>query len=181
MSLIWCKLERFHKRELLRRLFSVWQLYRMIISDQPFSGQSRSNCHRYRNLLQSELWQSRMTSSPHLPGLQKVGKNKSISRQHVWGHCSVDYSNKLYHQGFYRQKITKMTKRTAADIEKVQRQNRQRSFRQEGSGYVPVDFQAKKFHIITPRLVFMKGRRPRLCHHLIPGIRMTAKAKKTIR
>ncbi len=58
---------------------------------------------------------------------------------------------------FIDKKITKMTKRTAADAEKVQWQNRQRSLRQEGCGFVPADFQANIFHIITPQQVFMKG------------------------
>jgi hypothetical protein len=73
-------------------------------------------------------------------------------------------------KAFIDKKITKMTKRTAADAEKVQWQNRQRSLRQEGYGFVPADFQANNFHIITPQPVFMKGRQPRLCHHLIPGL-----------
>ncbi len=66
----------------------------------------------------------------------------------------------------------------AADVYKVRRQNRPRSFRQEGSGYVPTDFQADKSNIAIPGPVFVKGWRPRLCHGLIPGLQMAAKTKK---
>ncbi len=45
----------------------------------------------------------------------------------------------------------------AAALYPVRWRNRQRSFRHEGSGYVPADFQADKTHIIRPRAGFNGG------------------------
>ncbi len=60
----------------------------------------------------------------------------------------------------------------------VWRQNRQRSLPQEGSGYVPADFQAKKTKIIAPRPVSVEGRRNGLSLRLIRRILMAAKASR---
>jgi hypothetical protein len=49
---------------------------------------------------------------------------------------------------------------------------------QDGSGYVPSDFQAHKSYIPVPGQVFVKGRRPRLLHRLNPGLEMAAKAER---
>jgi hypothetical protein len=74
--------------------------------------------------------------------------------------------------------MTKMTADVmvadAAALYKVWWQNHQRSFRQEGSCYVPADFQANKSHVIVPGPVFVKGQRNRL----IPGLLMVAKASR---
>jgi hypothetical protein len=66
----------------------------------------------------------------------------------------------------------------AAALYSVQWQNRQCSFRHEGSGYVPADFQADKTHIIVPGPVLVEGRRNRLCRHTIVRLLMAAKASR---
>jgi hypothetical protein len=48
-----------------------------------------------------------------------------------------------------------------AAIRLVWRRNRQLSLPQEGSGYVPADFQAEKTKIIAPGPVSVEGRRNR--------------------
>ncbi len=80
-----------------------------------------------------------------------------------------------------------MTKRTAnvvvavvADIWKIWGQNHQCSYRQEGSGYIPADFQAKKVYIVVPGQVFVRERWPRQRHSLTPGLQMVAKAKNNL-
>jgi hypothetical protein len=78
-----------------------------------------------------------------------------------------------------------MTKRTAefadavvATICLVWWQNRQCSLPQEGSGYVPANFQAKKTKIIAPGPVSVEGRRNGLRRHLIGRLLMVAKASR---
>jgi hypothetical protein len=66
----------------------------------------------------------------------------------------------------------------AAGVKKVWRQNRQRRFHQEGSGYVLANFQAEQFYIVVPGSVFVRGRRHRQCCGLIPGLQTAVKAKK---
>ncbi len=75
-------------------------------SSQPFSRQSRSNRHKYRDPFQSELqYDGRCEfSSSLLPGLQKVGKNKTFGQQYVWGQDPVNRSNKQHCQSFQRRK-----------------------------------------------------------------------------
>jgi hypothetical protein len=67
-----------------------------------------------------------------------------------------------------------MTKRTAefavaviAAVCLLWQRNRQCSLPQEGSGYVPANFQAEKTKIIAPGPVSVEGRRNRVCRHLI--------------
>jgi hypothetical protein len=75
-------------------------------SDQSFSCQSRSNRLIYRDPIQSELWQRRGTLSPHSPGLQKVGENKTVGRQHVWGQYPVDFQINYIIKAFKEEKKT---------------------------------------------------------------------------
>ncbi len=56
--------------------------------------------------------------------------------------------------------------------------NRPRSLPQEGSGYVPADFQAEKTKIIAPGPVSVKGRRNGLCRRLNSRLLMAAKASR---
>jgi hypothetical protein len=58
------------------------------------------------------------------------------------------------------------------------RQNRQRSLSQEGSGYAPADFQAKKTKIIAPGPVSVEGRRNGLRRRLNRRLLMAAKASR---
>jgi hypothetical protein len=60
----------------------------------------------------------------------------------------------------------------------VWRRNRPRSLPQEGSGYVPADFQAEKTKIIAPGPVSVKGRRNGLCRRLNSRLLMAAKASR---
>jgi hypothetical protein len=69
--------------------------------------------------------------------------------QYIWGQ---DHSNKLYRQSCKRRKKDKndcqhhgFRRRRCIQ---VQQENHQSSFRQEGSGYVPANFQAEKSHIV---------------------------------
>jgi hypothetical protein len=75
-----------------------------------------------------------------------------------------------------------MTKRTAefavAAVGLVWWQNRQCSLPQEGSGYVPADFQAEKTKIVAPGPVPVEGRRNGLHRRLIRRLLMAAKASR---
>jgi hypothetical protein len=78
-----------------------------------------------------------------------------------------------------------MTKRTAefavavvAAVGLVWRQNRRRSLPQEGSGYVPADFQAEKTKIIAPGPVSVEGRKNGLRRRVIRRLLMAAKASR---
>jgi hypothetical protein len=78
-----------------------------------------------------------------------------------------------------------MTKRTAefafavvAAVGLVWRRNRRCSLPQEGSGYVPADFQAEKTKIIAPGPVSVEGRRNRLRGRLIRRLLIAAKASR---
>jgi hypothetical protein len=80
-----------------------------------------------------------------------------------------------------------MTKRTAkfavafvAAVCLVWRQNRRCSLPQEGSGYVPADFQAEKTKIIAPGPVSVEGRRNGLRRRLIRRLLMAAKASRQL-
>jgi hypothetical protein len=57
-------------------------------------------------------------------------------------------------------------------------QNRQRSLPQEGSGYVPPNFQAENTKIITPGPVSVEGRRNGLSRRLNRRLLMAAKASR---
>jgi hypothetical protein len=56
--------------------------------------------------------------------------------------------------------------------------NRQCSLPQEGSGYVPADFQAEKTKIIAPGPVSVEGRSNGLRQRLIRRLLMAAKASR---
>jgi hypothetical protein len=65
-----------------------------------------------------------------------------------------------------------------AAVRLVWRQNCRCSLPQEGSGYVPADFQAKKTKIIAPGLVSVEGRRNGLRQRLNRRLLMAAKASR---
>jgi hypothetical protein len=80
-----------------------------------------------------------------------------------------------------------MTKRIAefavaivAAVCLVWRQNHQCSLLQEGSGYVPADFQAKKTKIIAPGPISVEGRRNGIRRRLIGRLFMAAKASRRL-
>jgi hypothetical protein len=65
-----------------------------------------------------------------------------------------------------------------AAVRLVWRQNRRRSLPQEGSGYVPADFQAEKTKIIAPGPVSVEGRRNGLRRLLNRRLLMAVKASR---
>jgi hypothetical protein len=65
-----------------------------------------------------------------------------------------------------------------AAVHLVWRRNRQRSLPQEGSGYVPADFQSEKTKIIAPGPVSVEGRINRLLRRLSRRLLMAAKASR---
>ncbi len=73
-------------------------------------------------------------------------------------------------------RTTEFTVAVVAAVCLVWRQNCQRSLPQEGLGYVPADFQAKKTKIIAPGPVSVEGRRNRLRRRLIRRLLMATKA-----
>jgi hypothetical protein len=70
-----------------------------------------------------------------LPDLQKIGMNKTIGRQYVWGQ---DQTNCII-KAVKDKKIIKMTKKmvdiVVAVIVSIRQGNRQHSLHQKGSGY----------------------------------------------
>jgi hypothetical protein len=54
-------------------------------SDQPFDHQSWSKRLSKCNPLQSGKWWRHAFSLPCSPELQKVGENKTVGLQYVWG------------------------------------------------------------------------------------------------
>ncbi len=66
----------------------------------------------------------------------------------------------------------------AAAVGLVWRRNRQRSLPQEGSGYVPADFQAEKTKIIAPGQVSVEGRKNGLHRGVIRRLLIAAKASR---
>ncbi len=65
-----------------------------------------------------------------------------------------------------------------AAVRLVWRQNRRCSLPQEGSGYVPSDFQAEKTKIFAPGPVSLEGRRNKLRRRLNRRLLMAAKASR---
>jgi hypothetical protein len=78
---------------------------------------------------------------------EKVGENKTVGQQHIWGQTML-----IIQTNFIIITIT-----VAAIVYLVQQQNRQHGFCQEGSGYIPANFQAKKSHINGLGTVFVEG------------------------
>ncbi len=83
---------------LWRQIFSVWQLQRATNPDQSFSRQSWSNHLTFHYPIRSMLWWRSALLSPHSPGQQKVGRNKTPGGQCPWGQDPLNQSNKLCHK-----------------------------------------------------------------------------------
>ncbi len=145
-------------------------------------GQSAlQNCHP----LQSGLWRRRAFLPPHAPGLQKVGKNKTVGRWYVWGQDPVKHSNKFYHQSCEGRKNAKIKKTTTDALGCHSPQ----LYAKSGSKSIDVASIKKALatyqpifkpisHIILPGPVFVERRRNRLRQCLILGLLIAAKASR---